>query len=246
MFAKNFRVEPPILRNEDLWDSDRDAIRDNVAKEIKKTGQPSGVISYDGYGEEGTRVEEPTETLGTVLYDSMTNPMYRMETTLGKARYKSLPNGYTEISDAYDFKEHPGVIRQAIKSKGVGGVFLDAYRSMGPLGPLNMLGGLVRPQGTGKPYTMIIPPKVGMDIHPREIAQTKPTDIPLEIRMAQRPEGPPQRTYPEKVARIRGVPLSQEGIGYAILEREQRAAREQAARERAWYEQRPQYGIRQK
>ena len=24
MFAKNFRVKPPILRNEDLWDSDRD------------------------------------------------------------------------------------------------------------------------------------------------------------------------------------------------------------------------------
>ena len=247
MYMNNFREHPTPLRNEDLWESDRDAIRANVMKEMKKAGQPSGVISYEGYGGESTRVEGPSETLGTVVYDSMTNPAYRMETTLGEARYKALPKGYTEISDAYDFAAPPGKARQYIESKGgVGGAFLDAYRSVGPLGPLNLLGGLVRPQGAGKPYTMIIPPKVGMDIHPREIAQTEPTDIPLEIRMAQRPEGPSRRTYPEKVAEITKVPMSQEDIGYAILEREQFEAEKQAARERAWYEQRPQYGIRQK
>jgi hypothetical protein len=243
MFAKNFGAESPILRNEDLWESDRDAIRANVAKETEKTGQPSGVISYDGYGKESTRVEEPSETLGTILYDSMTNPTYRMETTLGKAQYKSLPKGYTEISDTYDFGE-PGSARKYIEALGVGRASFDTYRAMGPLGPLHMIGDLIRPQGTGKPFTMIIPPKVGMDIHPREIAQTEPTDIPLEMRMAQRPEGPSRRTYPEKVAEIRGVPLSQEGIGYAILEREQLAAKEQAAQERELYKQRHQYGIR--
>jgi len=246
MYLKNLSAEAPMLRNEDLWESDRDAIRANVAKEMAKTGQPSGSIYYGGYGKEATRIQEPSETEASVLYDSITNPAYRMETTLGRAQYKALPKGYTEISDAYDFGE-TGNLRNYMKAYGgVGKASLDAYRQVGPLGPLHLLGDFIRPQGTGKPYTMILPPKVGIDIHPREIAQTEPTDIPLEIRMAQRPEGPSQRTFAEKVAQIRGVPLSQEGIGYAMLEREQLDAAKQAAREKELYKQRPQYTIQQK
>ena len=255
MFLNNFREHPAPLRDEDLWKSDREAIRHATTESEKRDQKthkwswelPPGSIGYGDYGNETVTFESPSESVASILYNSFTNPAYRMETTLGKAKFRKDPSGQIEIKDAYDFKALPGVARQYIESHG-GAVksFIGAIADVGPLGPLNLLGGLVRPEGTGKPYTMTIPSNVGMDTHPREIAQTEPTDIPLKIRMAQRPEGPPQRTYSEKVAEITKVPMSQEDIGYAILEREQRAAGEQAARERAWYEQRPQYGIRQK
>ena len=204
-----------------------------------------GTIGYGDYSDEDVIVESPSENVASVIYQSLVNPAYRMETTLGRAKFRQDPSGQIEVDDAYDFASpRAQTMRMKNEPYGMLGVITKGLIERGPLGVGNVIGNIVRSQGEGTPFTVTIPPKVGMDIHPREISQTEPTDIPIEIRMAQRPEGPPRRTYPEKVAEIRGVPLSQENIGYAILEREQWAAKAQEARERELYQHRPQYGIR--
>lgn len=254
MYLNNFREHPTPLKNEDLWESDRDAIRHAIEASRKRDARiphpldrrmPPGTFGYGDYSDEEFIVESPSENVASVIYQSLVNPAYRMETTLGRAKFRQDPSGQIEVDDAYDFAS-PRAHTELMKKEpyGVLGGMANALIEHGPLGVGNVIGNILRSQGEGTPFTFTIPPKVGRDTHPREIAQTEPTNIPLEIRMAQRPQGPSQRTYPEMVAEIRGVPLSQEDIGYAILEREQLAAKEQAARERELYKQRPQYGTR--
>ena len=166
MFLNNFREHPAPLRNEDLWESDRDAIRANVAAEIAKTGKSEGSISYGGYGEQdadspaGSVFGRAGKGPATILAESVTSPAFRMETTLGSAHYRQDPSGQIEINDAYDFNNQRDEMKYFTDFYGGPlGHVLNEYKMHGLFNALRTAGTIQRGDNEGTPFTFTIPPK---------------------------------------------------------------------------------------
>lgn len=166
MYLNNFREHPTPLKNEDLWESDRDAIRANVAAEIAKTGKSEGSISYGGYGEQdadsaGKSVfGRANKGAANILAESVMSPAFRMETTLGSAHYRQDPSGQIEINDAYDFNNP----RESTKYftdfyGGPLGHVLASYKMGGLFNAIRTAGIIQRGDNEGTPFTFTIPPK---------------------------------------------------------------------------------------
>jgi hypothetical protein len=76
-----------------------------------------------------------------MLYKSYTDPAYRMETTLGMASYRRLPDGSYVVEDRYNFNAPSRQrVTNALREKGVMSLLTDAYKNNGMAGVLNVLG----------------------------------------------------------------------------------------------------------
>lgn len=180
MYLNNFRKHPTPLKNEDLWESDREAIRHATAastaasrwrdKEIltPTTGWQSlaaalreppapGVIGYGDYGDVDRTL---VENVPNIIFKSLTSPAYRMETTLGMANFREDPSGQIKVDDAYDFNS-PRASTNLMKKHpyGILGAIASSYQNNGPLGVGNAIGNIMRSEGEGTPFTLTIPPK---------------------------------------------------------------------------------------
>ena len=119
-----------------------------------------GTIGYGDYSDEDVIVESPSENVANVIYQSLVNPAYRMETTLGRAKFRQDPSGQIEVDDAYDFaspRAHTDLMKK--EPYGVLGVMAKGLIERGPLGVGNVIGNIMRSQGEGTPFTFTIPPK---------------------------------------------------------------------------------------
>ncbi len=132
------------------------SIRSAVDRVIAKTGKLEGEIGYGDYDPKGKiQAEDKRDDLLSLLEKSFTNPAFRMETTLGMAKYHVNPKGEVEISDAYDFNADRDAVRKILNTQGLLPVLYEGYRDRGAWGLANALGnifGLTENEGT--PYTL--------------------------------------------------------------------------------------------
>ena len=146
----------------DLWQSDLQALRNAVGK--KKT--PEGIIEYGEYGpaneyqpsawDEGWGHEGPSAL--DALFSSYIDPKFRMETTLGAAKYHTDPNGDVIVQDTYDWGASPEYRDQKIKESGSKlGAVLQAYKTHGLTGGMNAAGNIfIGTDSTGAPIRINI------------------------------------------------------------------------------------------
>lgn len=140
------------LNESHLDSSDIDALKYAVKKDIKthtKNGvEPSeGVIGYGDYSPKGFSEwaeGDKGHSHGPLdmIKNSYTDPAYRMETTLGMAKWKKDSEGNVIIEDKYNFAASENEMREAIKSKGVLGLISEGYRDGGLPGILNVVGNM--------------------------------------------------------------------------------------------------------
>lgn len=146
------------LTEDDLWGSDIEAIKNAVIRNKKGEGtgfvQP-GVIGYGDYGEKDGDFSDwqggSKNGVGpfAALLKSYIDPKFRMETTLGMAKYADDGSGNTVVQDTYNFGATPEQIKTEIdkyggKFKAVKG----AYQNAGFEGLLNAIGNLyAAPEG---------------------------------------------------------------------------------------------------
>jgi hypothetical protein len=118
---------------------DLDAIRYAIAKQ---GGGAAGSIGYGDYGPQGfSSFGDPREGPLDMLYKSYTDPAYRMETTLGGASYRRLPDGSYVVEDRYNFNAPSRQrVTNALREQGLLSLANDAYRKNGLAGVLNLLG----------------------------------------------------------------------------------------------------------
>lgn len=140
------------LSEKDLSESDRATLMQAVQKVMQQSGQESGTIGYGDYGD--TIATHDNMGLLDLLYRSATDPAFRLETTLGMAKYNVDPQGNVIVSDQYDFNADPAAVQQAIQQKGGLGLALEGYQHSGWMGLLNALGNMARPGETGTPYSL--------------------------------------------------------------------------------------------
>lgn len=151
------------ITTDDLWLSDKEALYRAASRQAATTGKTSGDI---GYGDYGAKPSEFSDFTGGDLYGahsgiglidaiikSYTDPKFRMETTLGMARYKVNPDKSVSISDRYDFNAPRKIVNSEITKNGKLGTILNAYRNVGFEGAANAAGNIYAgADGEGLPY----------------------------------------------------------------------------------------------
>ena len=129
---------------------------------LKQGGGASGSIGYGDYGASGwSSFGDPTEGPLDMLYKSYTDPAYRMETTLGTASYRRLPDGSYIVEDRYNFNAPSRQrVLNAVNEKGMLRLLDDAFRKSGLAGVLNVLGNVYgqTEDEPGAPVSIRIPP----------------------------------------------------------------------------------------
>ncbi len=142
------------MTEKDFVDSDLATLKEAVTKKIRQTGQMSGVISYGDYAKDNQISSVEQSGVIDSIYKSFTDPVFRIESTLGTIRYSINKNGDIEIHDAYDFGADQSLVDQEVQEHGKLGVLANAGKHRGVWGILNAAGNMVRPSGTGTPFTL--------------------------------------------------------------------------------------------
>ena len=108
----------------------------------KRGGGASGYIGYGDYSPQGfSSFGDPDEGLMGMLHKSYTDPAYRMETTLGQASYRQLPNGSYVVEDKYNFNAPSRqYVNNKLKEQNFLSLAANAYKQRGLSGVLNLLG----------------------------------------------------------------------------------------------------------
>ena len=112
---------------------------------IAKRGGESGEIGYGDYGPQGrSSWMDPTQKVEgpfDIIYKSYTDPVYRMETTLGGASYRRLPDGSYLVEDEYNFNAPSRkIVLDALREQGMLALLREAFKSGGLSGILNVIG----------------------------------------------------------------------------------------------------------
>lgn len=133
---------------------------------IEKRGGTSGFIGYGDYSPQGfsswMNPTQPAEGPLDILYKSYTDPAYRMETTLGSASYRMLPDGTYVVEDRYNFNAPTRkFVTNALRERGMFSLLSDAFQNTGLSGVLNLLGNVYgETEGEpGTPVSIRLPPK---------------------------------------------------------------------------------------
>jgi len=145
IYTSHLAGDRRTITEKNLSQADKDAILFAIQKSAKATKNPNqGVIGYGDYGPNGfSNFAEPNENMLSTVYDSYTDPAYRMETTLGMASWRRLPDGSYVIEDRYNFNAtRPQVKNTIAKQGGVTRTLLDAYKNRGVSGVLNAAGNI--------------------------------------------------------------------------------------------------------
>ena len=139
-FASHLMGNQSPITEAQFTPEDLAAIRYAIAKQ---GGGATGSIGYGDYGPQGFSSfgDNTREGLLDMLYKSYTDPAYRMETTLGGASYRRLPDGSYVVEDRYNFNAPSRQrVTNALREKGVMSLLTDAYKNNGMAGVLNVLG----------------------------------------------------------------------------------------------------------
>lgn len=130
----------------------------------KRGGGAAGSIGYgdygaglSGFGTSTTKNDGPLD----MLYKSYTDPAFRMETTLGAAAYRRLPDGTYVVEDRYNFNAPSRqLVTKMVKERGVLPLLNEAYKSNGLAGVLNAVGNIYgsTEDEPGTPVSVRIPP----------------------------------------------------------------------------------------
>ena len=142
------------LTERDLSPDDFTTLKDAVIRKIKQTGQTSGVIGYGEYDKDGNISEAENTGTAKLLHKSFTDPVFRLESTLGMVRYTINKNGEIEIHDSYDFNADRRLIDDEVRKYGRLGVLARAAQHSGIWGVLNAAGNMAKPDGTGTPFVL--------------------------------------------------------------------------------------------
>ena len=138
---------------------DLEAIRFAIAK---RGGGAAGQIGYGDYGKSGwSSFGDPSEGPLDMLYKSYTDPAYRMETTLGTASYRRLPDGSYVVEDRYNFNAPSRqAVANALREQGMVSLLHNAYKKNGLAGVLNVLGNVYghTESEPGAPVSIRLPP----------------------------------------------------------------------------------------
>jgi hypothetical protein len=146
-FVRALASPGAVPRRDDFSDSDVAAVHAAVAEQVAQ-GKTSGVIGYGDYapkddkGRKGFRFGGD-EGFSSALYKSLTDPAFRMETTLGMAKWRIDDDNHLIVSDHYNFDANDKKKAEELaKHGGATGSLLAALRDAGPMGFLNALGNL--------------------------------------------------------------------------------------------------------
>lgn len=151
------------LTEDDFWQSDLDAMKGAVSKNMAGKGTgfvKPGDIGYGDYGtgeggefskwDGGYRGQEGIGLFASLL-QSYIDPKFRLETTLGMAKYKPDADGNIIVEDNYNFNATPNEIEGAVnKAGGKFNAMKNSYRDAGFEGLMNAIGNLyIAPEGNG-------------------------------------------------------------------------------------------------
>jgi hypothetical protein len=132
----------------------------------KRGGGASGSIGYGDYSSRGFSSwmdpTQPVEGPFDILYKSYTDPAYRMETTLGGASYRMLPDGTYIVEDRYNFNAPSRKrVTNALREQGMFSLLSDAFKRTGLSGVLNVLGNVYgeTEDEPGTPVFIRLPPE---------------------------------------------------------------------------------------
>jgi hypothetical protein len=125
------------ITERDLSPADIKALQFAISKQ---QNPEQGVIGYGDYSPKGLAGFDASQGPLDILYSSYTDPSYRMETTLGSAKYKRLPDGSYVITDKYDFNAKRKDVREALSNRNFLTLLNDAFRANGLPGVLNLIG----------------------------------------------------------------------------------------------------------
>lgn len=127
---------------------DLEFLRRAVERKVAKTGMGIGALDYDDYSDDGS-VSPPGRDFAMgnmgplkMLAASRGSPAFRMETTLGMARYEIDDAGNAIIEDRYNFGATRKQVDDVLEQKGLLGIFTWAYQNNGLPGLLNAAGNL--------------------------------------------------------------------------------------------------------
>ena len=130
------------LTEKDFTASDLETLRAAIER---VGGGNAGVIGYGDYKPSGFSDFFGFQGPIDVILNSYADPAYRLETTLGMAAYKRLPDGSYVVKDKYNFNapSKDFVKKHVNKRGGVPSTLLDSYTHAGGMpGILNALGNI--------------------------------------------------------------------------------------------------------
>jgi hypothetical protein len=153
----------PITES-DFTEKDLDAIRYAIKKDEELGEKSSGTIGYGDYSPQGfSNFGNPGEGPLDILKDSYTDPAYRMETTLGGASYRQLPDGSYVVEDQYNFNAPSREsVNDFLKDKNIVSAIYEGYKGYGLAGVLNLLGNVYgdTESESGAPVSIRLPRSV--------------------------------------------------------------------------------------
>jgi hypothetical protein len=180
----------PITES-DFTEKDLDAIRYAIKKDEERGEESSGTIGYGDYSPQGfSDFGNPGEGPLDILKGSYTDPAYRMETTLGMAAYRQLPDGSYVVEDQYNFnapsREH---VNDFLKDKNIISGIYEANKGYGLKGVLNLLGNVYGDTESepGAPVSIRLPRPV------KTSARTRDEELDMEL-----PDKPKKGKTPPK------------------------------------------------
>ena len=129
----------------DFSQKDIQRLRESVRRKISQSGTPSGEIGYGDYGDSPHTYDFAMGQSGPVdmLVGSYTSPAFRLDTTLGMARYVVDENDDVIIEDRYNFNANREKINRILEDKGKFGTLLYAFKMNGYPGVLNAIGNII-------------------------------------------------------------------------------------------------------
>ncbi len=150
-FASTLFGSKSDITENDFSSSDKQTLVDTVKRVKAKTGKTEGVIGYGDYSPDGKVSDFGTGmSAGKIVGQSFNNPAFRLETTLGMARYK-IEKGNLIITDVYDWYANKGKVNQAVQQQGGPlGLMAVGYQSRGWEGLLNAIGSMSAAKGSGR------------------------------------------------------------------------------------------------
>jgi hypothetical protein len=149
------------LNEKHLSASDLESLKRAVLRQVRKTGQREGEIGYGDYYETPAKFSSFARGESAVRYltDSFNDPAFRMETTLGMARYKVDDAGNAVVEDKYDFNATREQVRELLSKRSTLRVLGESYQRHGVNGLLNVVGNIFgRTEGEGTPVKINLGP----------------------------------------------------------------------------------------
>lgn len=146
-FVSHLLGDRSPLTEEHLSSRDMESLRSAVSRQVKE-GKTSGVIGYGDYGSAPGQFSsfgspyQSGQSIPSMVAESYSDPKFRMETTIGMAKWHKDKNGNIIIEDNYNFNATRKQVEAALKDESIAGVLVNAYSGNGIVGLVNAMGNI--------------------------------------------------------------------------------------------------------